>query len=97
LFLFVSPFVFPFRSRFRPGFRFALEAIDFACSLPLLAISFAIAGLGTAAAAVAALFRRQRPAAGMSTPAAWSSDQFAFGRAVDAYEDLIDAHSRSQP
>lgn len=33
----------------------------------------------------------------MSTLVAWGSDQFAFGRAIDAYEDLIDEHSRSLP
>jgi hypothetical protein len=78
---------------FRHGFRFALAGIVIACSLPLLAISFLIAALGTAGAAALACFRRPRQTIGLDAPPSWSADQFAFENAVQAYEDLIDEHA----
>jgi hypothetical protein len=81
---------------FRPWFGFALTGILCALALPLIAFSMASAGVWSA---VYALFypiqRRQR----LIDPAireSWQANEFAFERAIDAYEELIDAHARKR-
>ena len=78
---------------FRPWLGFALTGILCALALPLIAISMA-------SAAVYALFNpiqmRRRPI-DPEIRKRWQSNEFAFERAIDAYEELIDAHARRRP
>lgn len=79
---------------FRPWFGFALTGILCALALPLIAVSMVSAGV---CSAVYALFnpvhRRHRPI-DPEIRKRWQSNEFAFERAIDAYEELIDAHAR---
>jgi hypothetical protein len=82
---------------FRLGFQYLLAGIVIACTLPLLAISFVIAALATAAAAVLACFAGPGEDTVPDAPAAWATDQFAFENAIEGYEELIDEHTRRLP
>jgi hypothetical protein len=82
---------------FRPWFGFALTGILCALALPLIAISMASAGVCSAVYALwSPVQRRQRPI-DPDIRKNWQSNEFAFERAIDAYEELIDAHARKRP
>jgi hypothetical protein len=82
---------------FRPWFGFALTGILCALALPLIAISMASAGVWSAVYALCfPVQRRQRPI-DLEIRKKWQANEFAFERAIDAYEELIDAHARKCP
>lgn len=78
---------------FRPWLGFALTSFLCALTLPFLAISLIVAGLCTAPRAIWTPFRRLKRARDSEIQAAWRSNEFAFERAIEAYEELIDAHA----
>ncbi len=78
---------------FRPWFGFALTGILCALSLPLIAISILIAGACTATAAVGSPARGRKQIRDSELERKWQSNEFAFERAIEAYEELIDAHA----
>jgi hypothetical protein len=81
---------------FRPWFGFALTGILCALALPLIAVSMASAGVWSAVYALCyPVQRRQRPI-DSEIRKRWQSNEFAFERAIDAYEELIDAHARKR-
>jgi hypothetical protein len=80
----------------RNGLRFAFSFLLFACSLPLLAISFLIAALCTAMVAIVpGVLKRNHPEV-TSLKNLRTVDQFNFEEAMNAYEELIGAHVRRQ-
>jgi hypothetical protein len=82
---------------FRPWFGFALTGILCALALPLIAVSMASAGVWSAVYALCnPVQKRQRPI-DPDIRKRWQSNEFAFERAIDAYEELIDAHARNRP
>ena len=78
----------------RPWFGFLLAAILSALSLPFLAISLLIAAICTAAVAVSSPFRKRRRSIDSDMGKTWAAKEFGFERAIEAYEELIDAHAR---
>jgi len=82
---------------FRPWFGLALTGILCALSLPFFAISLVIAGICTAPMAIWAPFRRRKRARNSDIRKTWRSNEFAFERAIEAYEELIDAHAWKHP
>jgi hypothetical protein len=82
---------------FRPWFGFALTGILCALALPLIAFSMISAGVCSAVYALwSPVQGRQRPI-DSDIRKRWQSNEFAFERAIDAYEELIDAHARKRP
>jgi hypothetical protein len=79
---------------FRPWFGFAHTRILSVLSLPLLAIALLIAAICSVVFAVYSPFRRRRGIGEHQRP--WASDEFGFEHAIEAYEELIDAHMRRQ-
>jgi hypothetical protein len=77
---------------FRPWFGFALTGILCALSLPLIALSMLIAGVFTATVAIGSPLRARQRIRDSTIEKKWRSDEFAFERAIEAYEELIDAH-----
>jgi hypothetical protein len=82
---------------FRPWFGFALTGILCALALPLIAVSMASAGVCSAVFALCSPIRRRRRPIDSEIRKRWQSNEFAFERSIDAYEELIDAHARRQP
>lgn len=78
---------------FRPWFGFALTGILCALSLPLIAVSMLIAGAFTAMVALGSPLRDRQRIRESEIEKKWQSDEFAFERAIEAYEELIDAHA----
>ena len=78
---------------FRPWLGFALTGILCALSLPLIVISMLIAGACTATFAIGAPLRGRQRTPGSELEKRWQSNEFAFERAIEAYEELIDAHA----
>ncbi|MGA9061965.1 MAG: hypothetical protein WB341_09900 [Terracidiphilus sp.] len=62
-------------------------------SLPLIAISLLIAAICAAAFAVYSPFRRRKRPGDPAARDAWAANEFKFERAIEAYEELIDAHA----
>ena len=79
---------------FRPWFGFALTGILCALALPLIAFSMASAGVWSAAYALFSPVQKRRRPIDPEIRKSWQSNEFAFERAIDAYEELIDAHTR---
>jgi hypothetical protein len=69
--------------------RAALAALLVAFLFPLFTISRLNAGFAFTEAAVPTR-RRRRTAGDLDPRAKWSADEFAFERAIEAYEELID-------
>lgn len=78
---------------FRPWFGFALTGILCALSLPLIALSMLIAGACTATVALGSPSRARQRIRDSEIEKKWQSNEFAFERAIEAYEELIDAHA----
>jgi hypothetical protein len=66
-------------------------------SLPLIAISLLIAAICAAAFAAYSPFRRRKRPGDPAAHDAWAANEFKFERAIEAYEELIDAHAWRQP
>jgi hypothetical protein len=75
-------------------FRFAAAGLMVACSLPLLTVSLLIAGVLAAGIAVLSRFEVPRQTADADLRSLWSTDEFRFEHAIQAYEDLIDVCAR---
>lgn len=73
--------------------RLGLAGFLVACSLPLLAVSFLVAALGAAGAALFPFFRLRRREIESKLQESSRVDEFAFDRAIESYEALIDAHA----
>jgi len=78
---------------FRPWLGFALTGILCALSLPLIAVSMLIAGACTATAALGSPLRGRQRTRDPEIEKEWQSREFAFERAIEGYEELIDAHA----
>lgn len=76
----------------RPWFGLALTGVLCVLSLPLIAISLLIAAICTAAFALYSPIRRRRRSIDSGMRDAWAANEFGFERAIEAYEELIDAH-----
>lgn len=63
-----------------------------AFALPLLGISRLPAESGPAAESVLPNFRGRGRAGGFDHQRLWASNEFGFAHAIEAYEELIDAH-----
>ena len=81
---------------FRDCLRFALSFLLVAFSLPLLAISFLISALCTAAVAILPRFLKRSDQDVIALQKLRVVDQFNFEEAMSAYEELIGAHVRRQ-
>lgn len=81
----------------RPWFGFFLTGILCALSLPFFAISLLIATFCAVPVALSAPFRKRKRSGDSGIRKAWRSNEFAFERAIEAYEELIDAHAWRQP
>jgi len=73
--------------------RHSLSILLILLSLPFLAVSFLIAALCAAAAATLPHFHRQPQASAIGHGKLRTVDQFGFGNALSAYEDLIGTHA----
>ena len=76
--------------------RFALSLLLVAFWLPLLGVSFLIAALCTAVAAILPGFLKHNDQDVIALQKLRVVDQFNFGEAMNAYEELIGAHVRRQ-
>lgn len=81
---------------FRPWFGFALTGILCALSLPLIAVSLLIAGAATLTVALGSPLRERQRIRASEIEKKWQSNEFAFERAIESYEELIDAHAWRQ-
>lgn len=77
----------------RPWFGLALTGILCALSLPFFAISLLMATIWAALVAVFAPFRSRKRSIDSDIRNAWAANEFGFERAIEAYEELIDAHA----
>lgn len=82
---------------FRPWFGFALTGILCAVAIPLIAVSMAAASIWSAVYALCYPVQRRRRPIDPEIRKRWQSNEFAFERSIDAYEELIDAHARKRP
>ncbi len=76
-------------------FSLTLAGLLFAFALPLFAFRHFLAGLGSVDASVLPHLRRRRRAADFNQQMLWALDEFGFEHALQAYEELIDAHVSS--
>jgi hypothetical protein len=76
--------------------RFALSFLLFAFSLPLLAVALLIAALCTAMAAILPRVLKRNDQHVIALQKLRTVDQFNFGEAMNAYEELIGAQVRRQ-
>jgi hypothetical protein len=71
-------------------FGAALAALLVAIVFPLLASSPLSMRLAFTQAIIPPRRRRKRATRGIAPRAAWTANEFAFDRAIEAYEELID-------
>ena len=71
----------------------AFTGVITAFSLPLFAVSLVIAALGTAVYVFFSLVRRPAAKLCSDTRNRWSANEFRFERAIEGYEETIDAHA----
>ena len=81
----------------RSWLGFALTGILCALSLPFFVLSLLIAAACTAPIALCASFRRKKRSRSAHALASWHSNEFAFERAIESYEELIDEHACRRP
>lgn len=81
---------------FRPWFGFALTGILCALSLPFVAVSMWVAGDRTATDGLGSKVHARQRNRDAALEKKWRSNEFAFERAIEAYEELIDAHAWRQ-
>lgn len=77
----------------RPWLGFALTGILCAFSLLFFVVSLLIAAVCTVPIALCAPFRRKKRSRNVHALATWHSNEFAFERAIESYEELIDEHA----
>ena len=77
----------------RPWFGLLLTCVLCVLSLPFFAISLLIAGVCTAPIAIGSCLLRRKKARDSEIRRRWHANEFAFERAIEAYEELIDAHA----
>lgn len=82
---------------FRPWFGLAFTGILCVLSLPFFAITLLIAAICSTAAAALSLFRGRRRFIDCDIRETWAVNEFGFERAIEAYEELIDAYAWRQP
>jgi len=80
----------------RKCLRYALSLLLVTLTLPLLGVSFLIAALCTAVAAVVPGFLKRDDRLAIALHKLRVVDQFNFEEAMSAYEELIGAHVRRQ-
>ena len=80
----------------RDCFLHLLSILLILLSLPFLAVSFVVAALCAAVAAMFPRYRRQRRVAAIDPSRLRSVDEFAFNGALNDYEQLLDAHAWKQ-
>jgi len=78
---------------FRPWLSLALAGMLYVFLLPFFAISLLIAATCSVAVAVMSPFRGHRRPIDSDIRKAWTANEFGFERAIEAYEELIDAHA----
>jgi hypothetical protein len=71
-------------------FRAAFAALLVALVFPLLADSPLSTGIASTQAILRPRRRRRRETPGIDSRGTWAADEFAFERALEAYEELID-------
>ena len=76
----------------RCWFNLALAGLLVTFALPLFAVLRLIAGSGSAVASVLPHFRRSWMVANFEQQRLWASNEFGFEHAIEAYEEVIDAH-----
>ncbi len=76
----------------RLWFSLALAGLLLAFSLPLFVILRILAGQGSKVASFLTNFSMRRQRDGFEPQKLWASDEFGFEHAIEAYEELIDAH-----
>lgn len=81
----------------RESLRHSLSILLILLSLPFLAVSFLVAALCAAAAATVPHFHRQQQTSAIGLAKPRTVDQFGFGDALGAYEDLIGTHAWKRP
>ena len=81
----------------RDCLRLSLSILLILLSLPLLAISFLIATLCVAPAAVFPRLLRQRQSGAIDLNKLRAVDEFGFEGALESYEALISAHAWRKP
>ncbi len=74
-------------------FGAAVAAPLVAFIVPLVAISHLNAGVERSDVIASARCYRRDPMSADAIQRAWSANEFAFERAIEAYEDLIDANA----
>jgi len=73
-------------------FSLTLAGLLFAIAFPLIVFRPFLAGFGSADASVLPHLRRRQRAADFDQQRLWALDEFGFEHALQAYEELIDAH-----
>jgi len=81
---------------FRDCLRYALSFLLFVFTFPLLAVSFLIAALCTAVAAIVPGLLKRNDQDVIALQKLRVVDQFNFEEAMGAYEELIGAHVKRQ-
>ena len=77
----------------RPWLGLLLTCVLCGLSLPFIAISMLIAAVCTVPIATVSHIRRRKRDLDAEIRRRWQSNEFAFERAIEAYEELIDAHA----
>jgi len=81
----------------RDCLRLSFSMLLILLSLPFLAVSFLLAAVCAAVAAVFPRFHRPRQANALDLSKLRPVDEFGFEHALDAYEELIGAHAWRKP
>ena len=81
----------------RTWFAFAFTGTLCVLSLPFFAVSLLIAAICSAAVAFISPDRGCRLSIDSGIRETWAANEFQFERAIEAYEELIDSHSRRRP
>jgi hypothetical protein len=81
----------------RTWFALAFTGALCVLSLPFFAISLLIAAICSAAVAFISPDRGCRQSIDSGIRETWAANEFQFDRAIEAYEELIDAHSWRRP
>ncbi len=77
----------------RSWFSLALAGVLCFLSLPIFATALLMAGIGTATDLFAGRIRRRRRSVESEIDNPHTTREFAFERAIEAYEELIDSYA----
>lgn len=78
---------------FRPWFGLLLTCVLCVLSLPFFAVSLLVAAICTVPIAIGSRLLRRKKNRNSDIRKRWQSDEFAFERAIEAYEELIDTYA----